>query len=44
MIDGTITLTIVVSTTISATPSAMAIRPSHRRVVVEILTYTSMRK
>ncbi|MFI7536719.1 hypothetical protein [Streptosporangium sp. NPDC049376] len=31
MIDGMITLTIVVSTTISATPSAMAIRPSHRR-------------
>jgi hypothetical protein len=31
MIEGMITLTIVMSTTISATPRAMAIRPSHRR-------------
>ena|GEM_PF-4217889 len=32
------TLTIVVSTTISATPSAMAIRPNHLRVVGEMFT------
>ena len=32
MIDGMITFTIVVSTTISATPRAMAIKPSHRRM------------